>query len=49
MHSFRAACVCHLAENIIRMFDYFETDREFCVVTEFAQGEPISGAVLSVA
>ena len=26
-------------ENIIRMFDYFETDREFCVVTEFAQGE----------
>jgi fused len=26
-------------QNIIRMFDYFETDREFCVVTEFAQGE----------
>ena len=26
-------------ENIIRMFDYFETEREFCVVTEFAQGE----------
>lgn len=22
-----------------RMFDYFETSREFCVVTEFAQGE----------
>ena len=21
------------------MFDYFETSREFCVVTEFAQGE----------
>ena len=24
-------------ENIILMFDYFETDREFCVVTEYAQ------------
>lgn len=26
-------------ENIILMFDAFETDREFCVVTEYAQGE----------
>ena len=26
-------------ENIILMFDYFETEREFCVVTEYAQGE----------
>ncbi|CAM9097090.1 unnamed protein product [Chrysoparadoxa australica] len=26
-------------ENIILMFDAFETGREFCVVTEFAQGE----------
>ena len=26
-------------ENVVKMFDYFETDREFCVVTEFAQGE----------
>lgn len=26
-------------ENIILMFDTFETDREFCVVTEYAQGE----------
>ncbi|KAG5188417.1 kinase-like domain-containing protein [Tribonema minus] len=26
-------------ENIILMFDAFETDRDFCVVTEFAQGE----------
>ena len=25
--------------NIILMFDCFETDREFCVVTEYAQGE----------
>lgn len=24
-------------ENIILMFDAFETDREFCVVTEYAQ------------
>ena len=26
-------------ENIILMFDAIETDREFCVVTEYAQGE----------
>jgi fused-like protein len=26
-------------ENIILMFDSFETDRDFCVVTECAQGE----------
>jgi len=26
-------------ENIILMFDAFETEKEFCVVTEFAQGE----------
>lgn len=26
-------------ENIILMFDAFETDRDFCVVTEYAQGE----------
>ena len=26
-------------ENIILMFDAFESDREFCVVTEYAQGE----------
>ena len=26
-------------KNIILMFDSFETDREFCVVTEYAQGE----------
>lgn len=26
-------------ENIILMFDTFETEREFCVVTEYAQGE----------
>lgn len=26
-------------ENIILMFDTFETDRDFCVVTEYAQGE----------
>jgi len=26
-------------ENIILMFDAFETDREFCVITEYAQGE----------
>lgn len=26
-------------ENIILMFDAFETDREFCVVTEYGQGE----------
>ena len=26
-------------ENVVKMFDYFETEREFCVVTEFAQGE----------
>jgi len=26
-------------ENIILMFDAFETEREFCVVTEYAQGE----------
>ncbi len=26
-------------ENIILMFDAFETERDFCVVTEFAQGE----------
>jgi len=26
-------------ENIILMFDSFELDREFCVVTEYAQGE----------
>ena len=25
-------------ENIIQMLDSFETDQEFCVVTEFAQG-----------
>ena len=28
--------LCH--ENIIQMLDSFETDQEFCVVTEFAQG-----------
>ncbi len=27
-------------ENIIQMLDSFETREEFCVVTEFAQGEP---------
>jgi fused-like protein len=26
-------------ENIILMFDAFETEREFCVITEYAQGE----------
>lgn len=26
-------------ENIILMFDTFELEREFCVVTEYAQGE----------
>jgi len=26
-------------ENIIRMFDVFETENDFCVVMEFAQGE----------
>lgn len=26
-------------ENIILMFDAFETNHEFCVVTEYAQGE----------
>lgn len=26
-------------ENIILMFDAFETERDFCVVTEFGQGE----------
>lgn len=26
-------------ENIILMLDAFETPRDFCVVTEFAQGE----------
>ncbi|KAJ8607177.1 hypothetical protein CTAYLR_007330 [Chrysophaeum taylorii] len=26
-------------DNVVKMFDYFETEREFCVVTEFAQGE----------
>ena len=26
-------------ENIILMFDAFETEREFCVVTEYGQGE----------
>lgn len=26
-------------ENIILMFDAFETDRDFCVVTEYGQGE----------
>ena len=26
-------------ENIILMFDAFETDRDFCVVTEYAPGE----------
>lgn len=26
-------------ENIILMFDTFESDKEFCVVTEYAQGE----------
>ena len=26
-------------ENIVLMLDYFETDSEMCVVTEFAQGE----------
>jgi fused-like protein len=26
-------------ENIIEMLDSFENAREFCVVTEFAQGE----------
>jgi serine/threonine protein kinase len=26
-------------ENVIIMFDTFETDRDFCVVTEYAQGE----------
>ncbi|PNG89500.1 Serine/threonine-protein kinase TIO, partial [Tetrabaena socialis] len=26
-------------ENIIQMLDSFETKTEFCVVTEFAQGE----------
>lgn len=26
-------------ENIILMFDAFETERDFCVVTEYAQGE----------
>ena len=26
-------------ENIIRMFDYFETEQEFCVVTEYAHGD----------
>ncbi len=26
-------------KNIILMFDSFETEREFCVVTEYAQGE----------
>lgn len=26
-------------ENIILMFDTFETEREFCVVTEYGQGE----------
>ena len=26
-------------DNIILMFDAFETEREFCVVTEYAQGE----------
>lgn len=26
-------------ENVVKMYDYFETESEFCVVTEFAQGE----------
>ena len=26
-------------DNIILMFDAFETEKEFCVVTEYAQGE----------
>jgi serine/threonine protein kinase len=26
-------------ENVIMMFDQFETERDFCVVTEYAQGE----------
>ena len=26
-------------DNVVKMFDYFETEREFCVVTEFARGE----------
>lgn len=26
-------------ENIILMFDAFETERDFCVVTEYAHGE----------
>ena len=30
-------------ENIIQMLDSFETDEEFCVVTEFAQGRSCTG------
>lgn len=26
-------------ENIILMFDHFETESDFCVVTEYGQGE----------
>ena len=26
-------------DNIIQMLDSFETDQEFCVITEFAQGK----------
>ena len=33
-------------ENIILMFDAFETDREFCVVTEYAQVWEIRGVGL---
>ena len=33
-------------ENIIQMLDSFETDEEFCVVTEFAQGRSCTGTPL---
>ena len=34
-------------ENIIQMLDSFETDQEFCVVTEFAQGRPHASSLLA--
>jgi fused len=33
-------------ENIIQMLDTFETPREVCVITEFAQGVAIKGVLL---
>ncbi len=33
-------------ENIIQMLDSFETNEEFCVITEFAQGRGCIGMCL---